>query len=132
MPEADDQGIHAPRRAPTAPEGPVDLQEIGDDLLAQAAELDAGRAARTLTPGAGAPLKQTILALAAGRRLQEHTAPGPATLHVLRGTVVLGVGQERQTVLPGMWAPIPERSHDLEAVSDSIVLLTVAQSPAPS
>jgi GH15 family glucan-1,4-alpha-glucosidase len=34
---------------------------------------------------AGAPLKQTLLALRSGADLAEHEAPGAATLHVLRG-----------------------------------------------
>ena len=123
---SDESNIHAPRREPSAPDGPLELDQLAAELLAQAEELDAGRAARTLTPGAGSALKQTVLALRAGRRLQEHTAPGPATLQVLRGTVVLGTDDHRQSVDAGGWAVVPEEVHDLEAVSDSVVLLTVA------
>ena len=36
----------------------------------------AGRAALTLGPGAGAPLKQTLLALRGGVQLADHDAPG--------------------------------------------------------
>jgi hypothetical protein len=38
--------------------------------------LAAGRAALTLTPGVGAALKQTLLALRGGVHLAEHHAPG--------------------------------------------------------
>jgi hypothetical protein len=41
-----------------------------------AAAAPAGRAALTLVPGAGAPLKQTLLAFRGGVRLTEHDAPG--------------------------------------------------------
>lgn len=55
-----DRAVHAPRRTPSVPEEPVHLDAIADALLDRAAVLDTGRAAGTLTPGAGAPLKQTF------------------------------------------------------------------------
>jgi quercetin dioxygenase-like cupin family protein len=88
--------------------------------------LDAGRSARTLTPGAGADLKQTVLALTAGNRLQEHRTPGPATIQVLKGQVRLGSDAAELELLTGQWAPIPDEVHDLVALTDSAVLLTVA------
>lgn len=117
---------HAARRTPTPPEGPVSLASLGDDLIAQANELAAGRAARTLTPGAGAHLKETILAVAAGNRLQEHRAPGAATIQVLRGEVELGTTDSQLHLTAGQWAPIPDEIHDLVAVTDAAILLTVA------
>ncbi len=116
---------HAPRREPTSPTGPVSLTEVGDDVLAQARELDAGRSARTLTPGAGAALKQTVLALTEGSRLNDHRAPGPATLQVLRGKVRMGTATVEIELDAGQWAPIPDESHDLIAMTDATVLLTV-------
>lgn len=106
---------------------PVDLTRIGDEL-ARAATGSSGRAARTLLPGSGTPLKQTVLALSAGRRLQEHVAPGPATLVVLRGTVVLSCAGESQQLADGTWVAVPRAVHDLEAISDAVVLLTVSTS----
>lgn len=118
--------LHADRRDPETPADPVALTELGDGLLAQAHELQAGRAARTLTPGAGAALKQTLLALTEGVSLQEHTAPGPATLQVLRGEVRLDTSDSSTEISAGQWAPIPAEPHDVLALTDATLLLTVA------
>ena len=65
------------------------LAAMADDLLGRATAAPAGRAALTLVTGAGAPLKQTMLALRSGEHLAEHDAPGAATLQVMRGRVRL-------------------------------------------
>jgi quercetin dioxygenase-like cupin family protein len=118
--------IHAPRRHPTAPDGPLDLDLAATELLEQARSVAAGRAARTLTPGSGATLKQSLLALRAGSRLQDHVAPDATTLLGIRGTGVLHHDGERVTLTDGIWASCPAGRHTLEAVSDTVVLLTVA------
>lgn len=118
--------IHAPRRAAAPPDQPVLLTTLGEEALAQAHELEAGRSARTLTPGAGAGLKQTVVALTEGTRLQEHRAPGPATIQVLHGQVRLGTAGAELELSAGQWASIPDEVHDLTAVSDAAMLLTVA------
>ena len=53
------------------------LAAVAADLLEEAAAAPAGRAALTLVAGAGAPLKQTMLALRSGQQLAEHDAPAP-------------------------------------------------------
>lgn len=127
MTDADE--IHAPRRAPATPESHATLATIAEELLDQARGLDAGRSARTLTPGSGGALKQTVLALVAGTRLKEHTTPGPATIQVLSGQVTLGTSSLTVELAAGQWAPIPPELHDLAATSDATVLLTVASTP---
>lgn len=124
-------GAHAPRREPTEPDGAFDLDAAADDLLAQAGSQASGRAARTLTPGGGGALKQTLLALLADRRLDEHTAPGPASIQVLRGSVTLSTATTSTSVPLHHWATIPTAMHDLCADTDAVVLLTVAPAPAP-
>lgn len=122
--------IHAARREPMTPEGALDLGATAEELLTQAAELAAGRAARTLTPGAGSPLKQTLVALTEGTRLADHRAPGPASLQVIVGSVTMGYEGTAVDLQAGQWAAIPDRTHDLSAVTDAVVLLTVAPNPA--
>src|SRR5690606_20900998 len=117
---------HAPRRTPSAPSAPLDLPAAADQLLAEARTLRAQRSARTLTPGAGEPVKQTLLALVAGQRLEEHPAPGPTTLQTLTGHVALHHDGRAVDLPGGTWATCPGGTHDLEARSDSVVLLTVA------
>jgi quercetin dioxygenase-like cupin family protein len=121
--------IHAERRDPEQPQGAFDLDAAAHELLEQARAQAAGRAARTLTPGAGAPLKQTLLALTAGNRLDEHRAPGPATLQVLLGEVALRTGADELQLGERHWAVIPSAPHDLRAEADAVVLLTVALPP---
>lgn len=118
--------IHAERREPAPPDGAVDLMALGNEVLAQASELQTGRSARTLTPGAGARLKQTLLALTEGAELQEHRAPGAATIQVLRGEVRMQAQATTLELSAGQWALIPDELHDLRALSDATLLLTVA------
>lgn len=85
------------RPAPDSP-GTVNLTTAAAELLEEARAANAGRAGRTLTPGAGVPLKQTLLALLAGERLNDHDSPGTATLQVLRGAVRLTAGEDVELV----------------------------------
>lgn len=119
--------IHAERREPRTPDGAVDLAGVCDELLADAAGMDAGRAARTLTPGAHADLKQTLVALVEGRRLDAHTTNGHATIQVLRGRVVMTpTGGDAVELPEGHWAVVPDEEHDVQAEADAVVLVTVA------
>jgi quercetin dioxygenase-like cupin family protein len=127
-----DTRIHADRRTPEEVSGALDLHAAADGLLDEARQLRAGRSARTLTPGPGAPLKQTLLALTAGQRLQDHVAPGPTTLLGIRGTAVLSGDEHAAVTLnDGVWAACPTGPHALEAISDAVVLITVAPADPP-
>lgn len=125
-----DDAVHAERREPSQPEGPLDLAAAGEELLASARELAAKRSARTLTPGIGALLKQTLMALCGGSELAEHPAPGPTTIQVLKGDVTLTAGDISHDLSAGQWAVVPQRNHDLVAHSDAVVLLTVVHEQA--
>jgi uncharacterized protein (DUF2249 family)/quercetin dioxygenase-like cupin family protein len=123
--------VHAPRRVPAEADGPLDLHAAAEEVLAEASQLRSGRSARTLTPGPGAPLKQTLLALTAGQRLQDHLAPGPTTLLGLRGTALLTHDDAAVTLTDGVWTSCPSGPHSLEAVTDAVVLITVTPSTEP-
>ena len=64
--------------------------------------------------------------MAPGRRLDEHQAPGPATLQVLSGDVIMRTGDSELQLRQHHWAAIPPAAHDLRAETDAVVLLTVA------
>ena len=105
------------------------LAAIAADLLERAAVAPAGRAALTLVAGAGAPLKQTMLALRSGEQLAEHDAPGAATLQVVRGRLRLSTDAGCWELAQGDHIQIPPTRHRLESL-DAAVLLTVATTRA--
>jgi quercetin dioxygenase-like cupin family protein len=110
----------------------IDIGAAVAVLLEQARAATAGRAARTLAGGAGASLKQTMMALVRGTTLSEHDSPGSASLQVLRGQVRLVAGDTRWDLGENEYALIPSRRHSLESLEDSVVLLTVASGGAPA
>jgi quercetin dioxygenase-like cupin family protein len=117
---------HADRWPPTSPQQPLDLAAFGERLLDEARGMSSRRASKTLTPAAHGRLKQTLVALTAGVRLDEHVANGPATIHVLRGTATMNSQDGSLDLSDGQWAKIPASRHDLHAKDDTIALITVA------
>lgn len=102
------------------------LTRLGEEQLAAARDATSGRAAVTVFGGRHHDLRQTLVALAAGRLLGEHDSPGEASLQVLRGQVRLHAGDDTWEGEAGDYLVIPPTRHDLEAVTDAVVLLTVA------
>lgn len=100
------------------------LPSLGSELLEQARAARAGRSATALHPGRHHHLRQTVIALAADHRLDEHEAPPEATLQVLTGSVRLTAGEESWDGSAGDLLVIPGHRHDLLALEDAVVLLT--------
>ncbi|MHA6765485.1 cupin domain-containing protein [Streptacidiphilus sp. PAMC 29251] len=105
------------------------LGPLADTLLADARATGshAGRSARTLYGGHGSALAQTMIALLAGGTLSDHENPGHATVLVLRGRVRLTAGDAFGEGEPYDLLSVPGAVHGLEAVEDSVILLTVAR-----
>lgn len=104
----------------------LSLTDVVTQQLDAARSSSAGRSAHTLHGGTGHSLRQTVLALAAGRGLDEHESPGDASLQVLVGRVRLRAGSAVWQGTTGDYVVIPESRHSLDALEDSAVLLTVA------
>ncbi|WP_067441228.1 cupin domain-containing protein [Nocardioides jensenii] len=102
------------------------LTRLGEEQLLKAREASSGRAAVTVYGGHEHDMRQTLIALAAGRSLGEHESPGEASLQVLVGTVRLTAGAEVWEGAAGDYLVIPDARHDLHADTDAVVLLTVA------
>lgn len=102
------------------------LTQLGELQLDKARTASSGRAAVTVHGGHEHDLRQTVIALAGGRSLGEHESPGEATLQVLVGRVRLSAGDETWEGAAGDHVVIPPLRHDLAALTDAVVLLTVA------
>ncbi|MHA6782214.1 cupin domain-containing protein [Pseudonocardia saturnea] len=102
------------------------LTALARQQLKLAVAAPSGRSAQTVYGGHEHVLRQTVIALAAGRTLAEHDSPGEATVHVLHGRVRLTTGDVAWEGSPGDLIIVPAARHALEAIEDSAVLLTVA------
>ena len=102
------------------------LARLGEEQLDKARNASSGRAAVTVHGGREHDLRQTLIALSEGRSLGEHESPGEATLQVLVGRVRLHAGEETWEGSAGDHVVIPPARHDLAALTDTVVLLTVA------
>jgi len=106
----------------------VSLTALAEEQITAARASSAGRSAHTLHGGPGHALRRTVLALLGGRSLGEHESPGEATLQVLTGKVRLSTAGESAEAIAGDCLAIPPARHDLAAIEDSVVLLSVINS----
>ena len=103
----------------------LSLTAVVDEQLARARQSNSGRSAQTVYGGHEHFLRQTVIAIIAGHELGEHNSPGEATLQVLQGDVKVTAGDESWQGAIGDFLVIPAVRHNLEALDDSVVLLTV-------
>lgn len=103
------------------------LTRLVDEQLALARAATSGRSAHTVHGGHDRSLHQTLIALTAGQRLQEHDSPGEATLQVLRGRIRLNAGEISTEAVIGDLLVIPDARHSVEAIEEAGILLTVAR-----
>lgn len=96
--------------------------------LELAAAAASGRSAKTVYGGHERGLRQTVIALLQGRKLDEHDNPGEATVHVLHGRIRLHSGDVVWEGLPGDLLIVPQARHWVEALVDSAFLLSVVKS----
>jgi quercetin dioxygenase-like cupin family protein len=111
---------------------PLSLTTLIDQQLNAARRATSGRSAHTVRGGRLHALHQTVLALVAGRGLDDHESPGEATLQILSGHVRLATADETWEGKAGDYLDIPAQRHNLLAVEDSAVLLTVVASETGS
>ena len=72
-------------------------------------------------------LRVVLMALKAGARIPEHKANGRISVQVLSGHVRLNAAGCTSDLRPGSLLALDERTpHDVEALDESAVLLTIA------
>ena len=103
------------------------LTALAREQLELARATSSGRSAHIVFGGHEHVLHQTLIALASGHSLDEHDSPGDATVHVLHGRVRLRAGEDRWDGLAGDLITVPATRHSLDALEDSIILLTVGK-----
>ncbi|MDQ0381160.1 cupin domain-containing protein [Amycolatopsis thermophila] len=100
------------------------LDDVATELLGEARGHESRRAARTLVGGPAQ--RATLIAMAEGAELAEHDSPVAATLQVVSGRVRLHTRDRRWVLDGGQLAAVPPERHGLSALTDAVVLLTVA------
>ena len=101
------------------------LTAVASAQVVAAKATGSGRSTSTIVGGQDRVLRQAVMALAAGHGLGEHESPKEATLQVLLGRVRLTAGDQSWEGGVGDHLVIPDRRHDLLALEDAAVLLTV-------
>lgn len=105
------------------------LQAMARELLERAQDGGTDRAAVTVIGGHEKVLRQTVIAMTNGAALGEHENPGEASIHVLVGRVKMSAGEDSWEGRHGDLLTVPDSSHSLQALEDSVILLTVAKLP---
>lgn len=105
---------------------PRNLVEEGQALLEQARNESSGRSSVSLVHVD--KQRAVLMGLTAGNGLDEHAAPPSATLQCITGHVRLyqSDGGGEWLLEDGDLVEIPQTRHGLDAISDSVVLLTVS------
>lgn len=93
--------------------------------LEEATASNKGRSAEILVHDG--PLRQTVIGLRIGQLLAEHNSPPAASMYVLRGRVRV-TGQDQSEVVAGEIVALTHVRHGVEALEDSVFLLTTVTS----
>ena len=104
----------------------LSLDAIGREHLERAREESSGRSSSTVFGGHEQVLRHTVIALAEGASMTEHNSPGEATIIVLSGHARLSAGSISWEGHKGDLLVIPPERHSLEALTDTVIVLTTA------
>ncbi len=103
------------------------LGALGHELLDRVNAAGGGHTADTVVGGHEHVLRQTVIAMVKDAALAEHEIPGEASVYVLSGRVRLASAESSWDGRGGDLLLVPDARHSLEALEESVVLLTVAK-----
>ena len=106
---------------------PIDLNALAAEHLAAAKASSNGRSSTKIVGDHTALLRMNLIALAEGATLQDHESPGEATLTVIEGSIEFHAASESVTLSVGQMLVVPPLRHGLSALTDAVVVLTVAK-----
>lgn len=109
----------------------VALEVLGETLMAKARSASSGRYGVTIHGGHVHSLRQTLIGVAAGHVLDQHENTGEVTLHLIRGRAQVVAGPDTAELAPGDYVVIPLQWDSVEALEDTVVLLTAAVRGTP-
>lgn len=76
--------------------------------------------------------KELRIMLRKGQVMKEHQTPFPIVIHIIEGTADLGLGQVKERLLKGSLVALePHVPHDLSAVEDTMIRLSLHKGDAP-
>ena len=91
-------------------------------------DTSAGRRAETLIKTDG--LRVVLVTMLTGITLHEHTAPGPITIHVIRGRFAVIFDREKRELGPGELVSLATGvRHAVRTIEDGAFLLTIGWGP---
>jgi quercetin dioxygenase-like cupin family protein len=103
------------------------------DLPTEIAQLRLGRTYERGGPSGRTLLKEpdlrvVLMTLQAGGRMEEHSASGPTSIHVIEGSIRVHVADGQGELGPGSLLTMESAvRHEVEAVEDSAFLLTIGR-----
>ena len=113
-------------------EGDVLVHHLALDKLTidQALVARSGRSARTLVKEG--PLRLTLMGIAAGGDMPVHRTPGPVSIHVLDGDVVIdALGHDYPLATGDILVVAPGVEHSVRSTHGGLLLLTVVHADLP-
>lgn len=104
----------------------ANLLDLIDEQVALAGRGDtSGRSAKTLHGGKNNALRQTLVVMLAGHRMDEHESPGESTIMVLTGSLGINFAERTIAAGEGDFIVLPKDRHSVDALADTAFLLTV-------
>lgn len=103
------------------------LTALARHELDHALTSSSGRSAKTVFGGREHSLRQTLIALRNDETMGDHESPGDATVYVISGRIELTTSDASWTGWKGDLIIVPDQTHNVRALEDSVFLLTVAK-----